>query len=81
VVKKYIRRGVTSNILLNWKLQSLSVDKKVLQEHRLAVHLLGCGICGEMFNTRGVAKSCFFSHFFSHFVDIDDWLATLRGTV
>jgi len=40
----------------------LFVDRREFDEHRLTVHLLGCGICGEMSNTRDEVKSCFFSH-------------------
>ncbi len=40
----------------------LFVDRRELDEHRLTVHLLTCGICGEMSNTRDEVKSCFFSH-------------------
>ena len=36
--------------------------RKDLDEHNLAVHMLTCGICGEMSNTRDEVKSCFFSH-------------------
>ena len=38
------------------------VDREDLEEQRLTVHLLACGICGDIFNTRDEAKSCFFSH-------------------
>jgi len=33
-----------------------------LDEHRKTAHSRGCGICGEMSDTRDVAKSCFYSH-------------------
>jgi len=38
-----------------------------VQEHRLAVHvvrsdLIGCGLCGVMYETEHKAKSCFYQH-------------------
>jgi len=38
------------------------VDRRELEEHGQTVHLLGCGICGEMYDTRDGAKTCFFFH-------------------
>jgi len=41
----------------------LFIDRTELVEHRqTTTHQRGCGICGEMSDTRDVAKSCFYSH-------------------
>ena len=47
---------------------SLMERKREFDEHRLTVHLMTCGICGEMSNTRDEDKtcrnkSCFYSYF------------------
>ena len=39
-----------------------NVHRRELHDHIQSVHLSGCGICGEMFNTRDEVKPCFFSH-------------------
>jgi len=46
--------------MLLWLL--LFVDRNELYEHRQTAHKRACGICGEMSDTRDVAKSCFYSH-------------------
>ena len=38
------------------------VNREKLYEHIQSVYLSRCGICGEMFNARHKAKSCFFTH-------------------
>ena len=45
----------------------ITEGERELVEHRLTIHLLTCGICEEMSNTRGEVKSCF-----SHLVYITD---------
>jgi len=36
--------------------------REQLDEQRLTAHNRGCGICGEMYDTRDEIKSCFFNH-------------------
>jgi len=59
------------------QIEVLFVDRRELDEHRLTVHFLECGICGEMSNTRDEVKSCFFSHL----VYVSDWSTTRSETV
>ena len=37
-------------------------DKEYLNVHKQTVHVLACGICGVVSNTRDEVKSCFLSH-------------------
>jgi len=81
-----ILSNLFTNKLLNFKKQRkpFSVDRKELAEHRLAaVHLLGCGICGEMSDTRDGVKSCFFSHLVYVHVYNNNWSTApeMEGTV
>jgi len=65
------------NIVLEKHHVLLYVYRKELNEHRQTVHLLGCGICGEMSNTRDEVKSCFFAYL----VYVDSCQQTLKWTV
>jgi len=58
-----------------WLKNAALENVRELDEHRLAVHWLGCGICGEMSDTKDGSKSCFFSHL----VYVNDWYMILTG--